>query len=117
MGSKNRASAGQVRRRAFFRGLTAGSVAMAGTGLLTDSIKVVASAAGPSITPTGGELDAIVKEGTLRVGIFLQYPPLQFRNPKTRTPEGFDVDLANLLAKDLGVKLDLVDMEWNSLIP
>jgi polar amino acid transport system substrate-binding protein len=90
---------------------------MAGTGLLTDSIKVVASAAGPSITPTGGELDAIVKEGTLRVGIFLQYPPLQFRNPKTRTPEGFDVDLANLLAKDLGVKLDLVDMEWNSLIP
>jgi ABC-type amino acid transport substrate-binding protein len=62
-------------------------------------------------------LDEIQKRGVLKVGMFLQYPPTQYRDPVTKEPKGLCVDLANILAKDLGVKLEIVDMEWDAIIP
>lgn len=62
-------------------------------------------------------LDEIQKKGVIKVGMYLQYPPTEFRDPKTREPKGLEVDIANLLAKDLGVKLEIVDMEWDAIIP
>jgi len=62
-------------------------------------------------------LDVIQKEGVIKVGMYLQYPPIEYRDPITKEPKGLEVDIANLLAKDLGVKLEIVDMEWNAIIP
>jgi len=62
-------------------------------------------------------LDEIQKRGVVKVGMYLQYPPTEFRDPKTREPKGLEVDIANLLAEDLGVKLEIVDMEWDAIIP
>jgi ABC-type amino acid transport substrate-binding protein len=96
-----------------------GSAVLAGGALALGGRSSIAAAAGtPPAPKTEGEnLDRIVKSGQLRVGIFLQYPPLQFRDAKTRQPKGLDVDIGNLLAQDMGVKIKFVDMDWNALIP
>jgi len=62
-------------------------------------------------------LDKIQKRGVIKVGMFLQYPPTEFRDLKTHEPKGLEVDIAKLLAKDLGVKLKIVDVEWDAIIP
>ena len=62
-------------------------------------------------------LDEIQKRGVLKVGMFLQYPPTEYRDPVTKEPKGLEVDISNLLAKDLGVKLEIIDMEWDAIIP
>jgi ABC-type amino acid transport substrate-binding protein len=102
------------KRRAFLRNVTVGS-AIIGVGVALPGATGAGAQTAPAVA--GQKLDAIVKAGTLRMGIFLQYPPLQFRDPQTREPQGLDVDLANLLAKDMGVQPQLMDMDWNALIP
>ena len=62
-------------------------------------------------------LDQIQKRGVLKVGMFLQYPPTEYRDPKTKEPKGLEVDIANLLAKDLNAKLEIIDSEWDAIIP
>ena len=62
-------------------------------------------------------LKDIQSRGVLKVGMYLQYPPAEFRDPKTRQPEGSDVEIAKLLAKDLGVKIHIDDYDFNALIP
>lgn len=62
-------------------------------------------------------LDEIQKRGVLKVGVYLQYPPTGFRDTVTKKPKGLEVDIANLLAKDIGVKVELIDMEWDALVP
>jgi len=63
-----------------------------------------------------GALEDIQKRGELRIGVDLEYPPVQFRD-KNGNPTGFDVDVATMVAKDLKVKPVFVDMKWDALIP
>ena len=62
-------------------------------------------------------LDEIQQRGVLKVGMYLQYPPVMFRDPVTKEPKGLEVDIVNLLVKDLGVKAEIIDMEWKAIIP
>jgi Na+/H+-dicarboxylate symporter/ABC-type amino acid transport substrate-binding protein len=66
--------------------------------------------------PAGGSLlEAIKTRGTLRVAIFKDRLPFVFLN-KERRLVGFDVEMAQLLSRDLGVKVEFVEMEeWNAL--
>jgi polar amino acid transport system substrate-binding protein len=68
----------------------------------------------------GGEatnaLDRIVKKGKITVGACLTIVPMGIINEKGE-PDGFDVDLAKDLAKDLGVELEIVDVTSASRIP
>ncbi len=58
-----------------------------------------------------------VKESKkLTVGFCAQYPPFESKNEKTGKFEGFDVDLARALAKEIGVEVNLVDAEWQGLL-
>jgi polar amino acid transport system substrate-binding protein len=52
-------------------------------------------------------LDQIVSEGTLRVGVNPNFPPMSSYG-MTNEIEGFDVDIAGRIAESLGVKLELV---------
>lgn len=61
-------------------------------------------------------LENIKKEGVLRVGM-ADSPPSQSKNPGTDEWEGMNVDLAKNLAESLGVKLEIVDSTWATLIP
>jgi polar amino acid transport system substrate-binding protein len=60
----------------------------------------------------GGNLEGItlVKSGKLTVCTHLPYKPFQYKEGTKVV--GFDVDLLDLLAKDLGVEQDVVNIEW-----
>lgn len=60
--------------------------------------------------------DEIVKRGKIVVGISLSTPPYGMTD-STMKPSGFDVAVANLIARDLGVKLEIVDQVSQARIP
>jgi len=55
------------------------------------------------------------KSKTLVMGVSLDYPPFEFM--KNGEPMGYDIELAHILAKELGFNLKIKDMDFNSLIP
>lgn len=63
-------------------------------------------------------LEEIKQSGKLVVGLSADYAPYEFHINKDGKDQivGFDVQLANEIAKDLGVKLEVKDMEFNSLV-
>lgn len=66
----------------------------------------------------GTVLKQIKKRGTLVVGTSADYPPLEFTtsdNGKTRYV-GVDIELAKDIAKDMGVKLEIKNMSFDSLL-
>jgi cyclohexadienyl dehydratase len=71
----------------------------------------IAAAQSPS------KLDAILTRGTLRVGLTGDYRPFSLRDKDTGAFTGLDVDMAQSLAKGLGVKLELVQTAWGALLP
>lgn len=59
---------------------------------------------------------SVEERGELIVGLCAQYAPFESINEKTKQVEGFDVDLANALGKELGVKIKIADAEWEALL-
>jgi polar amino acid transport system substrate-binding protein len=60
-------------------------------------------------------LATIVKNGELRIGTSGNQPPYSMKS-KTGELMGFEVDLANALATNMGVKLKLVEMPFSELM-
>lgn len=58
----------------------------------------------------------IKKKGTLTVGLLVDFPPYGTVDTSNQ-PDGYDADVAKLLAKDLGVKLNLVPVTGPNRIP
>jgi len=58
----------------------------------------------------------IQDSGVLRVGM-ASAPPYQSPNPATGEYEGYNVDMAKGVAAVLGVKLQIVDSSWSTLVP
>jgi cyclohexadienyl dehydratase len=61
-------------------------------------------------------LDAIVKRGSLRVGMTGDYLPFSYLDKATQQFRGFDVDMAEALGKALGVKVQYVQTAWPQLM-
>ncbi|MGE5217912.1 MAG: cation:dicarboxylate symporter family transporter [Chloroflexota bacterium] len=66
--------------------------------------------------PVGSLIPTIKERGVLRVGVFADRLPFVFFNGE-RQLVGFDVEMAQLLARDLGVKVEFVDMEDVTALP
>lgn len=64
----------------------------------------------------GNVLDEIKDRGTLRVGMSLQFEPQMYKDANNQ-PAGYDVEVLKLLAADLGVELEISDLEFDALIP
>ncbi len=60
-------------------------------------------------------LDAIKKAGVIKVGTSADYPPFESLD-SSGAKVGLDIDLMTEIAKQLGVKLEWVDMPFDSLI-
>lgn len=60
--------------------------------------------------------DEIKKKGSITVGMLVDFPPYGTVNAQNQ-PDGYDADVARLLAKDLGVKLNLVPVTGPNRIP
>jgi Na+/H+-dicarboxylate symporter/ABC-type amino acid transport substrate-binding protein len=66
--------------------------------------------------PAGSLVDTIKNRGLLRVGVFADRLPFVFLNGE-RQLVGFDVEMAHLLARDLGVKVEFVELEDSTALP
>jgi len=60
--------------------------------------------------PAGSLIDTITKRGILRVGVFADRLPFVFTTRDGHLV-GFDVEMAQLLARDLGVKVEFIQMQ------
>src|ERR1700761_2548749 len=54
-------------------------------------------------------LDNIAKTGTVRIGVFEDYPPFGSIGPDMK-PMGYDIDVANLIGRALNAKVELVQV-------
>ncbi|WP_374513455.1 transporter substrate-binding domain-containing protein [Niveibacterium sp.] len=61
-------------------------------------------------------LDTVKKSGTLRVAVPQDFPPFGTVGPDLK-PRGYDIDVAALIAKELGVKLELIPVTSTNRIP
>ena len=61
-------------------------------------------------------LEDILKKGVVRIAVPLDVPPFGSQNQQ-REAEGFDVELAGMVAKALGVKLELQQVTGANRIP
>jgi polar amino acid transport system substrate-binding protein len=73
-------------------------------------------AAQAQTVPAGSTLDAVIKRGTLIAGVSLGTPPFGITNAEME-PDGYDVGVARLLARELGVKAQIVDTVAANRIP
>lgn len=67
-------------------------------------------------TASTSTLQQVLQRGTLRVGDCLTFAPFGFYN-KDGQPDGYDVDLAKELAKEMGVKLEVMNTTSANRIP
>ncbi|MEP6813420.1 MAG: ABC transporter substrate-binding protein [Actinomycetota bacterium] len=58
----------------------------------------------------------LIHSGTLTVGMTLQFKPEMYLDSKGK-PAGYDVVLVKALAKQLNLKLKIVNLDFNGLIP
>ena len=67
---------------------------------------------------TDDSVQRIKQKGTLVVGTSADYPPYEFTTKKNGKTEyvGFEMDVAKQFAKDLGVKLVIKNMDFDSLL-
>jgi polar amino acid transport system substrate-binding protein len=71
-----------------------------------------------AIIPARAEsaLDTAIKRGTIIIGISLANPPFGMTDANMQ-PAGFDVDLSNTIAHDLGVKVQFMDILPGNRVP
>lgn len=69
-----------------------------------------------SVPARADALDSIKKAGVLRVAVPQDFPPFGTVGADMK-PQGYDIDMAALLAKGMGVKLDLIPVSSTNRIP
>lgn len=69
-----------------------------------------------SVPAEGRSLDEIISDGTIRVGVNPNFPPMSSFG-MTNQLEGFDVDVGNRIAEALGVEAEFVTTEAAQRVP
>lgn len=80
------------------------------------SLAVLGACSGPGATQGEDVLDQVMKRGTVRVGECMGLPPYGMYNAQNE-PEGYDIDIANLIGEGLGVDVEIVDTSVANRIP
>nr|WP_057927952.1 transporter substrate-binding domain-containing protein [Burkholderia ambifaria] len=90
--------------------------ALAATATMLCCAAAHAQIAAPSTAAAaaGSRLDDVLARGTLRVCTTGDYKPYSYHRTDGRF-EGIDIDMAESLAKSLGVKADFVKTSWSNL--
>jgi polar amino acid transport system substrate-binding protein len=91
-------------------------IACAAVGLVSAAAACTPMPAGGGAAAADSALRHVLATGTLRVASCLSFTPFGFTNPQGQ-PDGYDVDIAKELAKEMGVKLEVVDTTSSNRIP
>jgi len=62
------------------------------------------------------KLNQILSSGELKVGTTGDWDPMTMKDPATNEYKGFDIDVMNELANDMGVKITFVPTEWKTIV-
>ena len=74
------------------------------------------SAAGATPTAAAADL-GLTTPGTLTVASDIPYAPFEFTDPGSNEPKGFDIDLVNAIAKNLGITtVEFVNQPFDTII-
>ncbi len=85
-------------------------------GSKTETSKPNAASSNQASASTDEVLQKIAKTKTLTIGTDATFKPFEYKNGDKY--EGFDIDLIQAIAKELGAeKVDIVDTEFKGLIP
>ena len=79
-------------------------------------VMAVSMVAGGAMTASAGTLEEIAQRGELRVACQTQGAPFSFID-KNGKRAGSSIELCEMLAKDMGVKVTFLDFDWDGLIP
>lgn len=103
-----------ISRRSFLRaaGISAAALGLAACGGSASSAAPASSAA--SQAAPADKLDEILSRGKLIVGTEGTYSPNSYHD-ETGALVGFDVEVAALVAKYMGVEVEYVETEWASI--
>ncbi|KGE02223.1 transporter substrate-binding domain-containing protein [Rhizobium sp. YS-1r] len=82
-------------------------VAAIGAGLMVGAMASTAAAQ---------TVESIKVAGTIKIGMLVDFPPFGIMNTSNE-PDGYDADVAKLLAKEWGVKLQIVPVTGPNRIP
>jgi polar amino acid transport system substrate-binding protein len=80
-------------------------------GTVIRSTLLLAAALGASAAHADSTLDRIHERHKIVVGVILSGPPFGSLDPATQKPLGFNVDLAENLAKRLGVDIEMIPVQ------
>jgi len=86
-----------------------------GTPARTGTAAATAKATG---TPAGSPAAAVpeLSDGVLQIGSDIAYAPIEFYEEGTQNAVGLDVDLANAMAEELGVRAEFINGGFDGLI-
>ncbi len=77
----------------------------------------LATMAGLALQPANAtSLEQIKSNGTVKIGLLVDFPPYGIMN-ENNEPDGYDADVAKLLAEDMGLELELVPVTGPNRIP
>ena len=102
--------------------LALGALVAVGCGDDEDDEPAGGGAAATATTPAstfeaGTTMKAIQDKGEITIGVKYDVPPFGFKNPRTGAIEGFDVDIGNAIAQELGVKAKFIEAISDNRIP
>ena len=79
-------------------------------------LAALATALAAAATPAAADLGDVLEAGTIRVGIPESFPPFGALGPEGEYV-GYDVDVAGMIAEQMGVELELVPLTSSQRIP
>jgi polar amino acid transport system substrate-binding protein len=98
---------------------TSSSASGTGTAASTGTGTAASSSSAPGANPAVAKLvpSAIKSKGTITVAADASYPPNEFVGPDGKTVVGMDADLMKALGAAMGVKVNIVNETFDSIIP
>lgn len=64
----------------------------------------------------GNTFENIKKQGVIKIAVDDTFPPMEYRDDQNKLV-GFDIDLANAMSKELGVKVEFIPTAWDGILP
>ncbi len=84
------------------------------------TLRIIAAAALVCLMAVQAQAQSALKEildsGVLKVGTTGDWNPMTMKDPATNGYTGYDIDVMNTLASDLGVKVEFVATDWKTLV-
>lgn len=90
-------------------------IGLALAAVIAGSVASTSVTSGAQAQTPKSTLDKILASKELRVGMTLQFKPEMYKDDAGK-PAGYDVEVLNLLAQDLGVKLTISDLDFDGLV-